>query len=58
VFQKWRLIVRVAPFVAAVALIKIVLDVQGWEPIPLRPLYTGLVAATVFLLGFLLARES
>jgi hypothetical protein len=45
----------VAPFVAAIALIKVVLDLQGWEPIPLSPLYTGLVAATVFLLGFLLA---
>jgi hypothetical protein len=49
------LILRVAPFVAAIAVIKIVLDLQGWEPIPLSPLYTGLVAATVFLLGFLLA---
>jgi hypothetical protein len=49
------LILRVLPFVAAIAVIKIILDVQGWEPIPLSPLYTGVVAATVFLLGFLLA---
>jgi hypothetical protein len=55
VFQRWQLIAKVAPVVAAVALIKIALGVLGWEPIPLSPLYTGLVAATVFLLGFLLA---
>lgn len=52
---RWRLAAKVAPVVAVAAAIKIVLDIQGWEPIPLSPLYTGLVAATVFLLGFLLA---
>jgi uncharacterized membrane protein YkvA (DUF1232 family) len=55
VLQRWRLILKVAPLVAIAALIKIGLDLQGWEPIPLSPLYTGVVAATVFLLGFLLA---
>lgn len=55
VFQRWRLVVKVAPFVLLAALIKVGLDVLGWEPIPLSPLYTGLVGATIFLLGFLLA---
>jgi hypothetical protein len=55
VFERWRLILKVAPVVALVALIKVGLDAQGWEPVPLSPLYTGLIAATVFLLGFLLA---
>jgi len=55
VFERWRLIAKVAPVVAVVALLKIALDLLGWEPLPLSPLYTGLVAATVFLLGFLLA---
>jgi len=55
VFQRWQLIVKVAPVVVTVALIKLALDDLNWEPIPLSPLYTGLLAATVFLLGFLLA---
>ena len=55
VFERWRLILKVAPLVAVVALIKFGLDALGWEPVPLSPLYTGLIAATVFLLGFLLA---
>jgi uncharacterized membrane protein YkvA (DUF1232 family) len=55
VLQRWRLIAKVAPVVVGAAVIKLVLDELGWEPIPLSPLYTGLVAATVFLLGFLLA---
>jgi hypothetical protein len=55
VFERWRLILKVAPVVAVVALVKLGLDGLGWEPVPLSPLYTGLIAATVFLLGFLLA---
>jgi hypothetical protein len=55
VFERWRLILKVAPVVAVVALIKLGLAALGWEPVPLSPLYTGLIAATVFLLGFLLA---
>lgn len=54
-FERWRLTARVAPFVIVVAALKTGLAVQGWEPVPLSPLYTGLLAATVFLLGFLLA---
>ncbi len=55
VLQRWRLVFKVAPYVLIAALIKVGLDVLGWEPIPLSPLYTGLVGATIFLLGFLLA---
>jgi branched-subunit amino acid transport protein AzlD len=51
----WRLAFRVVPFVLLAALVKLGLDEQGWEPIGLSPLYTGLLAATIFLLGFLLA---
>lgn len=52
---KWRLALRVAPLIAAIAAIKLVLDFVGWEGLSLNPLYSSLVAATVFLLGFLLA---
>lgn len=54
-FQNWRLVLKVAPVVACAALVKVLFDQLGWETISLNPLYTGLVAANVFLLGFLLA---
>ena len=39
----------------AAVLAKLVADQLGWDTVDLNPLYSGLVAATVFLLGFLLA---
>jgi hypothetical protein len=48
-------VVKVAPLVALAALLKVGLDALGWEPIPLSPLYPGLVGATILLPGFLLA---
>ena len=43
------------PFVAAAAAGKLIFTELGWENVALNPLYTGLVAGNVFLLGFLLA---
>ena len=53
--QRWGLVARVAPVVAVVALLKVLFHELGWDAVELNPLYTGLVAANVFLLGFLLA---
>jgi hypothetical protein len=53
--QRWRLVLRVAPIVAVVAVVKVAFHELGWDEVELNPLYTGLVAANVFLLGFLLA---
>jgi hypothetical protein len=50
-----RLVVGVLPAVAFVALAKIAVTEIGIEDIELNPLYTGLVAGNIFLLGFLLA---
>jgi hypothetical protein len=54
-FSRWRLVARVAPVVAIVAVLKVTFHELGWDEVELNPLYTGLVAANVFLLGFLLA---
>ena len=50
-----RLVVRVAPLVTLAVLAKLATDLLGWDTVDLNPLYSGLVAATVFLIGFLLA---
>jgi hypothetical protein len=51
----WRLVIRAAPAVAVAVLAKLLVDQLGWDTVELNPLYSGLVAANVFLLGFLLA---
>ena len=52
---RWRLLAAVLPAVVVVGVAKIVVTELGAEDIELNPLYTGLVAGNIFLLGFLLA---
>jgi hypothetical protein len=51
----WGLAFKAAPVAAVAVLTKLAVDQLGWDTVDLNPLYSGLVAATVFLLGFLLA---
>ena len=51
----YRLLARTLPLVGIVLVLKLGLDQLGWDTIELNPLYSGLVAANVFLIGFLLA---
>jgi hypothetical protein len=53
--NRWRLAVKLLPLVAVVAALKLAFGLLGWDGATLSPLYTGLVAGTIFLLGFLLA---
>lgn len=53
--RDFRLVFRVAPFVVATILAKLGVDYLGWDVVELNTLYSGLVTATVFLIGFLLA---
>jgi hypothetical protein len=51
----FRLVWGVVPLVAVALLAKLAVDLLGWDTVELNALYSGLVAATVFLIGFLLA---
>lgn len=53
--SRWGLALRTAPFVAAAVAAKVLVDQVGWEGLEFNTLYSSLVAANVFLLGFLLA---
>ncbi len=53
--RRWTLALKVLPLAFAAVLLKFVLHRLGWEVISLSPLFSGLLAATVFLLGFLLS---
>lgn len=53
--NRWRLAVKLVPLVVVVAALKLTFSALGLDDAALNPLYTGLVAGTIFLLGFLLA---
>ena len=50
-----RLLLRVGAIVAVVVCVKLVVHLLGWEVISINPLFSGIVAANVFLMGFLLS---
>lgn len=52
--RRIRKLGQVAGFVLAFCVLKLLVHGMGFEKIPLHPLFTSLVASTVFLLGFLL----
>jgi hypothetical protein len=52
---RWVIVVQVIPFVAALYAAKLVIDVAGADFITLTTLFGSIIAANVFLLGFLLA---
>lgn len=51
----WSIAAKAAPTAAIAVLAKVGFDQVGWDTVALNPLYSGLVAANVFLIGFLLA---
>ena len=53
--SRWWLAIQVLPAVVLVGLAKALITELDAESIELNPLYTGLVAGNIFLLGFLLA---
>lgn len=53
--QRWRLAIKLVPLIVVVAALKVASSELGLDGAALSPLYTGLVAGTIFLLGFLLA---
>jgi predicted membrane chloride channel (bestrophin family) len=53
--SRHRLLMRVSVVVAAVVGAKLIVHALGWEIISINPLFSGIVAANVFLMGFLLS---
>ncbi len=52
--NQYRLLLRVSAIVLVVLCAKLVVHFLGWEVISINPLFSGIVAANVFLMGFLL----
>jgi predicted membrane chloride channel (bestrophin family) len=53
--NRHRLLLRVSALVAVVVCAKLAVHSLGWEIISINPLFSGIVAANVFLMGFLLS---
>jgi hypothetical protein len=52
---KWRLIAKTIPIMIVIVLAKLVVNAVHADVLTLSPLFSGIVAANFFLLGFLLA---
>ncbi len=55
IHKKYRLALQVTLIVGVVIFFKLIAHWFGWEIISLNPLLSGIVAANVFLMGFLLS---
>ena len=53
--QKWSIAIKILPIIVIIIILKIIFNQFGWEFISLSPLFNSIIAANVFLLGFLLA---
>jgi len=53
--SKWRLAIKVLPFVAAIIIFKFVTHYLGWEFLSLNALFTAIISANIFLIGFLIS---
>ncbi len=52
--KKYQLVLKVILIIGVVIVLKLIAHWFGWEIISLNPLFSGIVAANVFLMGFLL----
>ncbi len=55
IHNRHRLLLRVSAIVAAIIGVKLLVHFAGWEILSVNPLFSGIVAANVFLMGFLLS---
>ena len=53
--SKWRLALKIMPFVVVVALLKFIAHYLGWEFLTINALFTALISANIFLIGFLIS---
>lgn len=53
--NRHHLLLRVSTIVAVIVSMKLLVHFLGWEVLSINPLFSGIVAANVFLMGFLLS---
>lgn len=50
--SKWQLAARVFPMLIGIALLKLIINHYGWEFLSLNSVFTALISANIFLIGF------
>jgi hypothetical protein len=55
IHNRWKIFAEVAIVVAVLLLVKYLIYKQGWEVLSITPLHTGILAGSVFVLGFILS---
>jgi hypothetical protein len=53
-WKKWHIFIKIIPFLVGILIIKLIIHKCGFEVISLNALFTSIVAATTFLIGFLI----
>jgi hypothetical protein len=53
--SKWKLVFKVLPLVVVVIFLKFVAHYFGWEFLSLNALFTAIISANIFLIGFLIS---
>jgi predicted membrane chloride channel (bestrophin family) len=53
-WKKWHIFIKLIPFLVVIVIIKLIIHKYGFEIISLNALFTSIVAATTFLIGFLI----
>jgi hypothetical protein len=53
--KKWRLVVKIMPVLLGILILKLLFHRFGLEAVSLNALFTSLIAATTFLIGFLIS---
>ncbi|MFA6027465.1 MAG: hypothetical protein WC752_00880 [Patescibacteria group bacterium] len=55
VHTRWRLAIKTVPFVVIIVLIKFIVHHYGYEFLTLNALFTAIISANIFLIGFLIS---
>jgi len=53
--KRWKLAIKTIPFVAVIILLKLTAHYLGWEFLTLNSLFTAIISANIFLIGFLIS---
>jgi hypothetical protein len=53
--KKWQILISLIPIILGIMVLKVIFHELDWEMISLNALFTSIIAATIFLLGFLIA---
>jgi hypothetical protein len=54
ILRKWHLVIKTLPILLGIVIVKLIFHTLGFEYISLNALFTSLIAATTFLIGFLI----